>query len=168
LRGRGTRVFKAVEIDKDDKETGSIVVLKDIWIDHDRTREGDILAELCKGAVEEDKLLVKEYFLTTVCHGDVWIKEAVDDTAKGLMRGLSLNTNTFPLHRTWNPRPRIVPSGSEGLRATGRLHTLPSTLWYPHKTHYRIVFKEIGVTIDRLTTLDEVVKTLIGIVSGTY
>lgn len=40
LRGRGTRVFEAIEIDVHDREKGLPVVLKDIWIDHDRTREG--------------------------------------------------------------------------------------------------------------------------------
>jgi hypothetical protein len=36
LRGRGTCVFEAIEIDSDGGQKGSHVVLKDIWIDSDR------------------------------------------------------------------------------------------------------------------------------------
>ena len=90
LRSRGTRVFKAIEIDDLDREKGSHVVLKDTWIDTDRIREGDILAQLYDEAQGDDKLLVEKYFLTTVCHGDVQLNsEAVDDTKQGLMRGLN-------------------------------------------------------------------------------
>jgi hypothetical protein len=47
-------------------------VLKDTWIDSDRTREGNILASLHAAANDEDKQLVEKHFLTTICHGDVW------------------------------------------------------------------------------------------------
>ncbi|KAF9503667.1 hypothetical protein BS47DRAFT_778303 [Hydnum rufescens UP504] len=54
LRGRGTRVYEAIGVDEHGKEMGDPVVLKDIWIDHDRMREGTILAQLYD---EEDKKL---------------------------------------------------------------------------------------------------------------
>ncbi|KAF9513935.1 hypothetical protein BS47DRAFT_1362032 [Hydnum rufescens UP504] len=54
LRGRGTRVYEAIGVDEHGKEMGDPVVLKDIWIDHDRMREGTILARLYD---EEDKKL---------------------------------------------------------------------------------------------------------------
>jgi Fungal protein kinase len=88
LRGRGTRVFEAIEIDENGAEKGPVVVLKDTWIDHDRPREGDILAQLHDEANPEDKKLVEKHFLTTVCHGDVWTKSGVlDDTQRGLLHG---------------------------------------------------------------------------------
>ena len=61
-----------------------------MWIDSDPTREGVILGQLYDEADDEDKVLVKKHFLTTICHGDVWTGAAVDDTADGLMRRLKV------------------------------------------------------------------------------
>jgi hypothetical protein len=78
------RVFKAVEIDGNGVPNGPPVVLKDIWIDSDCTREGNILALLHAAAADD-------HFLTTICHGDVWTKFGIlDDTANALMRGLNV------------------------------------------------------------------------------
>jgi hypothetical protein len=169
LRGRGTRVFEAAEIDKHGNETSSAVVVKDIWIDHDRTREGTILAELHAQASNEDKKLVDKFFLTSICHGDVWTKPGIlDDTENGLMRGLKLSAgNVFELQRkqlVLEKQP--VPPGSEGLRAISRLPVPHPHLKYAHKTHYRIVFKEKGVTIDLIPSLPDVMTILTEIVSG--
>jgi hypothetical protein len=62
LRGRGTRVFEAVEIDGNGDPNGSPVVLKDTWVDSDRTREGNIIASLHSAANDEDRQLVEEAF----------------------------------------------------------------------------------------------------------
>ena len=70
LRGRGTRVFEAFELDERGQKKGTAVVLKVIWIDNDRAREGSILAQLYV-ADAEDKKLLKTYFLTAVRDGDV-------------------------------------------------------------------------------------------------
>jgi hypothetical protein len=146
-------------------------VLKDIWIDHDRMREGAILAQLYDEADDEDKKkLVKKLFLTTVCHGDILDESGrCDDTEKGLMRGLQTVTDTFDLQR----KPLMMlkheaGSGSQGLRATSRLHILRSSMTYTHKAHYRIVFEEKGETIDRIESLPQVMKILIGIVTGAF
>ena len=62
------------------------MVLKDNWIDKDRAREGTILAQLYSEARGEDKVLMKKYFLTTVCHGDIWLDENVaDETEESIM-----------------------------------------------------------------------------------
>ena len=96
LRGRGTRVFQVTEIDEEGRSRGPDVVLKDIWIDYDRMREGAVLAQLYDDADEEGRKLVRKHFLTTICHGDVWTKPGVvDDTRNGLMRGLELPKSTF-------------------------------------------------------------------------
>ena len=49
LRGRGTRVWM-VRRWVDGAETGDAMVLKDCWIDSDRTREGDIMAQIVEEA----------------------------------------------------------------------------------------------------------------------
>jgi Fungal protein kinase len=167
FRGRGTRVFKAIEIEQDGSEKGLPVVLKDIWVDNDLAREGAILAQLHSEADSEDKQLVKKHFLNTECHGDVWTDDAtLDDTYNALMRKLDLTTRkTFQLQKE-SLRRHQPATGSEGLRAVSRIQAPQTHPRYAHKTHYRIVFKEEGITIDRITTLPQVMTVLNEIVSG--
>jgi hypothetical protein len=171
LRGRGTRVFEAVEVDENGNITGSPVVLKDIWIDSDRTREGNILASLHAAANIEDRQLVEKHFLTTVYHGDVWTEhDVLDDTANALMRGLSItphHASLFKLQRTLIHKYE-PPSGSEALRAISRVQAPHSYLSYAHKTHYRIVFKERGITVDRMNILSDVMMAFTETVSGAF
>jgi hypothetical protein len=130
-------VFEAVEIDGNGYPNGSPtspVVLKDIWVDSDRTREGNIVALLHAAANDEDKELVEKHFLTTICHGDVWTElDILDDTANALMRGLNITPSrdsVFGLQRTPFIQNCIPYFVSE------------SRLRYRHKTQYRIVLKE--------------------------
>jgi hypothetical protein len=172
LRLRGTRIFEAIEIDSDGGEKGSKVVLKDIWINSDRMREGAILDELYKDAGDEDKPLVRQYFLTPVCHGDVLLAEPniVDDTDCGLMRGLKLDdTKLFILQRKdfVVTTDRSAP-GSEEPRQASRLHFPHPVPKYAPKTHYRVVFKEKGIAVDSIKKLPDVLKILSGIVTGTF
>ena len=172
LRGRGTRVFEAVEIDENGDSNGSPVVLKDIWIDSDRTREGNILASMCTAANDEDKQLLEKYFLTTICHGDVWTElDILDDTANALMRGLNITLgrgSLFKLQRRPFIQNHEPPSGSQGLRLMSRVQAPHSHLRYAHKTHYRIVFKEKGVTMDRMRSLPGVITVLTETASGAF
>ena len=88
------------------------VMLKNIWVDSDRTREGNILALLRAVTNDEDsRQLVEKHFLTTICHGDVWTETDIhDDTANTLMRGSNipqvvnryLSCNRSHLFRTMN------------------------------------------------------------------
>ena len=169
LRGRGTRVFEAIEIDKDGRSKGSAVVLKDIWIDHDRTREGAILAQIHKDAGEKDKILVKKYFLTTMCHGDVLLEPGVvDDTKDCLMRGFEVNeANVFKLpKKNLKITDKNSAPGSNSIRATSRFHARHPIFRYPHKTHYRIVFEEQGITIDDIRSLPDVLTILAETATG--
>lgn len=139
LRGRGTCIFKAIETDTNGTPKGSPVVLKDIWVDHDRTREGDILTLLHAEADDEDKRLVEKHFLTTICHGDVWAElNVLDDTENALMHGLIVTTDhQFKLQRKHLVIPKHEPtSGLEGFQTISHLHTPHSHLKYTHKTHY--------------------------------
>ena len=156
LRGRGTRVFEAVEIGPNENRIGSSsVVLKDIWIDSDRRREGDILTSLYEEADTKDRPLVRRYFLTAVCDGDVWTEmDILDDTANTLMRGLDM---------TVSPASSINSPPNSLSNPQGKL-----TQTYTPKTHYRIVFEEKGRTIDRLNTLPEVMTVLTETVSGAF
>jgi hypothetical protein len=144
-------------------------VLKDIWIDHNRTRDGAVLALLHAGASDEDKLLVEKHFLTTICHGDVLTElNVLDDTDNALMRGLKVTTGRqFKLQRKQLVIPKHEPaSGSDGHRAISRLQALHSHLKYSHKTHYRIVFKEKGTTVDLIMSFPDVMMVLSDTVNG--
>ena len=173
LRGRGSRVFEAVELDGNGEAKGSNVVLKDFWIDSDRMREGDILAAMYEEAEGDDKILFEKHFLTTICHGDVWIGSGIlDDTAIALMRGLKITSDHIPqfdLQRTpVFENPKKSASGSEGTRGVSRVQVPGARLRYADKTHYRIVFKEICVTIERMPSIPDVMAILDQTVTGTF
>jgi hypothetical protein len=171
LRGRDTRVFEAIELDGDGSKIGLPVVLKDIWIYHDCMREGVILAQLYDEADDKDKELVKKHFLTVICHGDVWTElEVLDNTENGLMCGLKVTKDSmFELQqKQLVVSKHQAASGSQGLRVTSCLHAPHPNLKYTHKTHYRIVFKEKGVTTDLILNLPEVMKILTETVTGMF
>ena len=172
LLGRGTRVFEAVEIDENGDPNGSPVVVKDIWVDSDRTREGNVLALLHTEANCEDRILINKHFLTTICHGDVWTEpDILDDTANALMRGLDIASDHVSLFKL-QVKPYIRAyesrSGSESSQESRRVRAPHSHLRYAHKTHYRIVFKEKGITIDRVKRLPDVMTVLGETVGGTF
>ena len=151
---------------------GLPVVLKDIWIDSDRTREGNILALLHAAANGEDRQLVEKHFLTTISHGNVWTEfDILDDTANTLMRGFNItpdHDSLFKLQRKPSIQNYEPPSGSEALRAISRVQAPHSHLRYAHKTHYRIVFKEKCITVDRMKSLPDVMTILTETVSGVF
>ena len=172
LLGRGTRVFEAVEIDGNGNPNGSPVVLKDTWVDSDRTREGNVIALLHTEANCEDRELIENHFLTTICHGDVWTElDICDDTANSLMRGLDITSDHVSLFKLQvNPFMRTYESrsGSESSQERSRVRAPHPHLRYTHKTHYRIVFKEKGITIDRVKKLSDVMKLLSETVGGAF
>ena len=167
LRGRGTRVFEAVEINGNGEPIGSHVALKDIWIDSDRTREGDIHSLLRTAADDNDKQSVETHFLTPTCYGDVWTEfDTLDDTANALMRGLNIpNTQSrFPMQQ----KTSTQSSGSTGQQATDLIQDPEERPGHDPKTHYRIVFKEICITINHIKTLPDVIIALTETVSGAF
>jgi hypothetical protein len=172
LRGQATRIFEAIELDGDGKPIGSPVVLKDAWIDSDRKREGDILAELHAAADEEGKRLIEKLFLTTICHGDVRTEPGtVDDTAMALMRGLEItkdHPSLFQLQRNSSVQKKTSGTGSRNLRAFTPDEVPLHRIRYDPKTHYRTVYKEVCVTIDSIRILPDVMQILTEIVSGAF
>src|SRR5277367_399277 len=66
IRSRGTRVFEVTDVDK----PGSIYVLKDVWIDEDRTPEGMTLLDI-RGRLKQDNPDALQHFLDVECHGVV-------------------------------------------------------------------------------------------------
>jgi hypothetical protein len=156
-------VFEAIEIDEHGRDKGSVVVLKDVWASHDRTREGLILAQLYDEADDEDKKLVARYFLLPACHGDVWVEPNVpDDTQNGLVRGLELSPDNLFQLQWYNG------AGSPSFNPMSLLYISHPNPAIEHKTHYRIVFGEKGVTIDDIPSLSEVGRVLTETVTGSF
>ena len=86
LRGRGTRVWEVVKIDSSGKDSGDATnVLKDVWVDDDRKREGEIL-RLIRQAAREDGAecfnALNNYLLTIMTCGDVFLGENPDSTRR--------------------------------------------------------------------------------------
>lgn len=176
--------FEAVEIDPNGKRVGSSsvsVVLKDVWADSDCRWEGDILTSLYEDADANNKLLVRRYFLTRVCDGDVSINgEILDDIEHTLMRGLVIkkihptSSTNLPPESMFNlqgstpmyrPPPRLSASD---LRVASLVPAPHPNVKYLAKTHYRIVFEKKGTTIYCLNTLPKVMTVLAKTVSGAF
>ena len=147
-------------------------MIKDIWIDSDRMREGNIVASLHAAANDEEKELVEKRFLTTICHGDVWIEpDTLDDTANALMRGLNIardHDSLFKLQQKPSIPTHDPPSGSDHLRVTTRVQVPRLNLGYADKIHYRVVFKEQCTTIDKMRSLPDVMTVLSETVGGEF
>ena len=116
-------------MDKLGREQGSNVVLKDIWIDKDRMREGVILAQLYDEAKGNNKDLMQKYFLTAICHGDVRSDPDIfDDTelghasvehhrqifCSGAEERIELSNRYFVQKPLWDRTLRII--GSENMQ----------------------------------------------------
>jgi Fungal protein kinase len=165
LQGRGTWVFEAIEIDKNDHEMGSDVVLKDSWIDKDCTREGTILDQLYNEAKGNDKTLVQKHFPTTICYGDVCLDVGVvDNTDESIMHGLKVTDSKFSLSgvgRSIN----LSNVGPENLHMLN-FPEYHSPAEYTHKVHSHVIFKERGMTIYHICLFPDVLKTAIDTVDG--
>ncbi|KAJ3552849.1 hypothetical protein NM688_g3933 [Phlebia brevispora] len=133
LIGRGTRVWKAVKV-QDGQETGPPVALKDAWVDSHREREGTIDARIRSSAMtDSQKKGVAKGLLTVLCHGDVVIAGTYDRTVS-VKEHLSVTAHT-PLDDYRDPSAN-------------------------HLVHYRIVYKEVGTSLDGVTSLAAVYKAL--------
>jgi hypothetical protein len=138
-------------------------------------REGRILRSLYETADNGDKKLVEKHFLTTICHGDVRIRhDMLDDAENTLMRGLKVAKDSgaqFKLQQRSIMQNLTRASGSERSRAATRVQDPNrSHQTYEHKTHYRIVFKEVGAAIDSMESppLSGVMTALADIAGGAF
>lgn len=173
IRGRATRVWGGRELDNKTVLTKNAIVIKDIWIDSNRSREGDILDELRKdAAAAENKDLIKNieaHFLHVQCHGDVWVDDH-PDTTLAMRRGARLPDDvefyqiTQKLGSSDEVDTHNAPRGSIILgRDTEQGQVVED---YDDKSHYRIVFVERGHPIGDLTSAGELWFALNGSLRG--
>src|ERR1700722_14511554 len=168
LRGRGTRVFLAHPLDENGEVDGDPVVLKDVWVDVTRPREGQIREALLEAADEQDREVLKTHTMTIQDSGDVFINGEPDNTHT-MLRKLSIpNRATFCLQPAVHlPRNSYLGEGENSQRdyAFQRAPHSPHRT-YPDKVHHRVVFREIGTPIDMLRNLKDVRAVMVDIVRG--
>ncbi|KAF8577025.1 hypothetical protein K439DRAFT_1365733 [Ramaria rubella] len=137
LLGRGTRVFEAFKLDGDTPDH-TPVVIKDSWVDVDRVKEGDIRSKIERQAKGADKGKIQKYFMTVLNHGEVMINCQAERTLDVLLRGQELpHGGQYKLNFE-----DVSYQSRTGAHTSGR---------YQHKSHYRIVFKEVGSPIYSVT-----------------
>ena len=138
LLGRGTRVWKAVRV-VNGEEVGEPVALKDVWVDDHRQREGHIYNCVSTSAaslnLQKD---LQSATLTVLAHGDVIVNGIRDSRLMCyLTSSPSAAVTAYELGAS-TTKPRIAKT----------------------QVHYRIVFKEIGTPISRITAPTQVFNAL--------
>lgn len=170
-RGRGTRVWEVALLNERNEPVGRPRVLKDCWIDDDRTREGEILRQIRLSArTEEHERAFRDYLLTVECHGDVFIGGQKDQTHSLIRRGHAVPQNhAWYELRSSPPSPNadapLYPSGSIPFLAPIVDREI---IEYDDKSHYRIVFEELGTSIDKLNSTFDIVYNLGLALEGAY
>ncbi len=170
LLGRGTRVWEVVRV-MNGKTYGKHLALKDVWIEADRPREGDILSTLrMSDQPGELQNVFNKFFLTVACHGDVFVLDRggrlqPDDTRAVMMRGHDLpeDAQVFNLLLPPPPNKRSDPSKTvTGYhRGLGITRVVPKTPIRVHpKRHYRIVFNEVCKAVHDETSLEVIFNVL--------
>lgn len=183
LLGRATRVYKVYNTG-DCRKT--LHVLKDVWVEANRTREGDVLDELLRkillGGDKQALLDVQRHFLTVVCHGDVPTKEHEDQPVNRFLHRMEipaafdnmiLDTGML-FHQTHVTEqsqksgigrvPYINEHPRRQIRQPNPTQTQPASIipW----THDRIIFQEVGMVSHNLTSLRDVYQALHDAVEG--
>ncbi|KAI6046783.1 hypothetical protein EDC04DRAFT_1249500 [Pisolithus marmoratus] len=167
LIGRGTRIFEVYLKSHDGKpvKDAEPAVLKDWWRDSDRDREDRILEQIFadlrnhKGIEQADE--ARKYFLTVLAAGNVMVDGKIDGT-DSLLRMFNLPTDC-----TWYPLPadelqQPIPTRT----GVGRVPSFPWVVisakrsQVDHRTHCRLVFKEVGYPIYEFRRLDTMFETL--------
>ncbi|KAI6111315.1 hypothetical protein F5141DRAFT_776336 [Pisolithus sp. B1] len=157
LRGNGTRVFEARLKSQDGKlvKDAELVVLKDTWRDCDLDREDKILEQIfadlrAKQGINQEAE-ARKYFLTVLAAGNVMVDGKIDGTDSLLcMTDLPADCTSYPLKPTrTGDLPSLPPLPSPAKRST-----------VLHRTHSRLVFKEVCQPIYEVRSLDLVFETL--------
>ncbi len=158
---------------------GDPAILKDIWIEDDRKREGDIIREIYDSLPSDDQPEPSKPFLTVLCHGDVLVPSA-DNTTHPDNHTLHLHgrflSETCPIYRFTPAALRKTASrplkGAVGTHYTeAMLHERyiePNLIPISPRTHYRIVFKEVCRPIHDEISLPAVFKGLSQMPYGKY
>jgi hypothetical protein len=118
--------------------------LKDVWVEEDRSREGDILKDLfakIQSQGGEEKLQdARQYFLKPVTYGDVTIDGQPDNTKDLIMRGQDLHLDANSMLLTVGNLTRRKPVIVQSIRVGPILEMspylrIPSSAQLTHGAH---------------------------------
>lgn len=179
--GRATRVWKV----RDHK--GNVHVLKDLWLELDRSTEEYLIYEAILTDVEKlefkdvtgDELRksVAEHLLTPLCYGRVQVSGKNDDTKEVILHGYDTK-NAKQVTFLIPPKPVPVKRKSLGPSFPSDKDHVPLTQSEPpqrfafHDTcnaqryHYRIVFKEYATAMYEETNLRNIIEALRTVIFG--
>ncbi|KAJ3559366.1 hypothetical protein NM688_g392 [Phlebia brevispora] len=155
LIGRGTRVWKVVQIENG-QECGSSMVLKDAWVDFDRKREGTALEEL--RAAEYAPYCQEDFdraYLSREVDGDVFSDAG---------HTIPDSTHVFGAEDVQESHRTSSPSAS-GRSSTSFAPPFPAI---NRKVHYRVVFREVCRSISSETSLATILRALAQIVTALH
>ncbi|KAI0345493.1 hypothetical protein BDW22DRAFT_1352969 [Trametopsis cervina] len=165
IKSRGTRVWHAQEIVKGGVKPEKVVI-KDYWVDSDRTREAVTRAEILRAAKDdEQRKLLRTYLLTPLYWGDVMLDDDLPDSTFGVIRRAAVLPSNAQVFPTVHSKPskfadRLIEDLHLAPQGTGAiLHEAAHTLQVPisHNKHrHRIVFAEMGPTIESLTSVCDI------------
>ncbi|PSR72489.1 hypothetical protein PHLCEN_2v11640 [Hermanssonia centrifuga] len=170
LLGKGTRVWEVVHV-VDGKMVGPHCVLKDVWIEADRPREGQTLLSIRNSRSSlRFKRQIDRHFLTVLCHGDVFVQSRdgnsqADDTLLIMMHGQDIPEDYPVFDLRPPPEPRIPSDPSKTAvghhRAMEKVHVFPKPpVKITARRHYRIVFNEVCRALHDETSLQLIFKAL--------
>ena len=156
LRGRGTRVWDVILVEDAMEKPDQSGVLKDYWVDSDRTREGDALAQIITADTTQE---LEGYLLTVLAHGDVFIDEQPDNTRQITTRGVdppvgtrfNLRLPVRPLKMNSRVTMAAAPLNAQFQTATEVKYG--QAIEYHAKSRYRIVFLERCTPLYKIVSL---------------
>lgn len=176
MRGRGTRVWEVKELSKHGEEdpNGPVLVLKDSWVDRERTREGEILNKISEDARKTSEYLppiIEATLMKARTWGDVKHIGKKDETLTEKQREKVLQKIDGDVKVKVDTLTKRTEVASR-LPAVGAL-TPPNekdraAVRYSPKVHHRIIFTEAGKRLTELTSLAEVFARLAEVLVGAF
>ncbi|KAI6037151.1 hypothetical protein BKA83DRAFT_4486123 [Pisolithus microcarpus] len=151
LRGHGTHA--------------ELVVLKDSWHDCDGDRQDrvheQIFADLRKKQGIEQEAEVRKYFLTVLAAGNVMVDGKVDGTDSLLrMSDLPADCTSYPLLVDQFPKTKPTRPAEGLIPSLPYVSSPAKQSMVVHRTHSRLVFKEVYQPIFEVRSLDVVFDTV--------
>ncbi|GJE95867.1 fungal protein kinase domain-containing protein [Phanerochaete sordida] len=170
LRGRGTRVWLVNPLTRAGRcDRKRQYVLKDCWIDSDRTNEGDLMNSVLTTAAGHLQEHLNQILLHPITHGRVYAGEVEDHTHNVMFRGAPLPNlldaiyvRESPLHVKTNVVSSLRVQGAMAPEKAGK----KAPPRYSGKIHYRIVYREVGKTLRGVESMSEVFDHLVGVIRG--
>lgn len=170
---RGARVFTTHPITEHGRiDTSATNALKDVWVEAHIKREGVRLADILDVLNNEEK----SYFIASPANGDVLLGGEADLTEERIMRGLQVHQEKSSWNRyytiTFDPYQGDYVSGDD-LDLLHKQYGLvsyqdpKSQIALKPKAHYRIVYVDVGTSMDEIKTTQEPFQALLDAIRGT-